>query len=279
MYRRKRHTITTLLAISFAVAGLWLSFAPPLRAQNDAAIAQSFQADSITDMVAGALLSLKNDNSQTVQLATAGSADQLVGVVSQNPLLALSKSSQKATVQAVTNGITTVLVSDMNGSVRAGDKITASPIAGVGMLATESTQIIGTAQAALNTKNAATQTITDRGKKTHTVRIAQVPVQVSIAFYQQPTSNFLPPFLQSLANSVAGRPVSLIRILLCAILLLAALVSIAILLYTSIRASITSIGRNPLAASAIRRGLLQVGGVTVMILVFSLLASYVALTV
>ena len=44
------------------------------------------------------------------------------------------------TVQVITNGAALTLVSDINGEVRTGDPLTASPIEGVAMKATESTK-------------------------------------------------------------------------------------------------------------------------------------------
>jgi hypothetical protein len=85
--------------------------------------------------------------------------------------------------------------------------------------------------------------------------------------------------VQGLANNIAGRPVSLMRILVCSILLLLAFVITAALLYTSIRSGIISIGRNPLAAGAIRRGLIQICAAVFLILALVLLASYIILTV
>jgi len=237
------------------------------------AIAQGFQADNARGaIVSGALVSLKAGSTRTVELATTDSADRLVGAADDSPLLVIASGSSDTKV--VISGTVNVLVSDLAGAIKAGDKITTSPIAGVGMLATADSQVVGAAQAGFDTARAETKTVTDTRGGSHTAHFGSIPVQVSVAFYQAPGSNFLPPFIQRLANSVAGRSVSLIRILLCGFLLLLTLISITVLIYTSVRTAITSIGRNPLAARAIRRGLYQVVLVAAGILGGALLASY-----
>jgi hypothetical protein len=52
----------------------------------------------------------------------------------------------------------------------------------------------------------------------------------------------------------------------------------AVLIYSSVRSAITSLGRNPLAAVAIRAGLYQVGGVVLVVIAGILLACYFILT-
>lgn len=276
------HTTTILhktrqLALFVGCLLLVTASASPLAvsAQSSGAIAQTFPADTgMGDIVAGSLVSFKSDSRQ-VELATVDSADNLVGVADKQPLLVISGDTTEA--QIVLGGTTNVLVSDINGSIRAGDKITASPIAGVGMLATGETRIVGTAQSDFDTGKAETKEITDTNGKPHQVQIGYLPLQVGLAYYQAPGSNFLPPFFQNFANSVAGKQVSLVRLAFCAILLLFSFVSLAILISSTVRSSMISLGRNPLAAPSIRKSLFQVGGVAVAILAGTLVACYLIL--
>jgi len=244
-------------------------------AQSQSAIAQGAPTQA-TDIVPGALLSAANTSGYNAELADTTSAKQLLGIAGNKPLVALSGNSP--TVQIVISGTTPVLVSDINGPVQPGDKIAPSPIAGVGMLATTDTQVVGTARTMLNLKTTKTQAITDHAGKTHTVHIGEVVVQVSVAYYVAPTSKFLPPFVQNAANALAGRQVSITRILFAFIILLITTTGISILIYTATRSSIASIGRNPLAAKAIRRGLLEAGGAAILLLIGAMVATYLILT-
>jgi hypothetical protein len=275
--RKTPSLIQTIRASMLLVFLLPLIVAVGVSAQaGNGAIAQGFAADtSKGDIVAGALVSFTSGNVKRVELATSESASRLAGVVDDNPFVAISDSSKQ--VQVVLNGTTNVLVSDINGPIQTGDKITVSPIAGAGMLATTDSQVVGTAVGALDTASAQTRKITDSKGKQHTVHIGSVPLQVGVAFYQAPGSNFLPPFVQNMANSIAGRPVSLVRVLLCGVLLLIGFVTIGILVYTSVRSSITSIGRNPLAAGAIRKGMYQMIAIAAGLLGGTLLISYLLL--
>lgn len=243
--------------------------------QKSSTISRGFQTKD-TSFIQGVLVSSAKNDASTIVLADTSSAGRLAGAVTKTSFLELSD-KKESDVQVAMSGTAVVLVSDINGLVKAGDKITASPLAGVGMLATTDTQIIGTAQSDFNVPSAKSRTIKDKTGKEQTVRIGYVSAQLAISYYVAPTSQFVPPFLQNLADSIAGRPVSFVRVLLSCLLLLLAFGSIFVLIYTSIRSGITSLGRNPLAASAIQHGLIGVVVIVVLIAVFALLGVYLLL--
>lgn len=270
---KKLFLVSLLCACSVLIAAP-LAFSQ----QSSGVIAQGFQGNSAKGtIVAGALVSTTADTSDTVELSTAETSTRLAGVVDEHPFISISTANKE--VQVVSNGMTSVLVSDINGSIEVGDKITASPIAGVGMLATVNSQVVGTAQASFNSSKGQVRTVTDKSGASRTVHIGSMPLQVSVAYYQVPSSSFLPPFIQNLANSVAGRPVSLLRIILCGFLMLFGFIYIGILVYASVRSAVVALGRNPLAAHDIRRSLIQMGIISVVILGATLLAAYLILAV
>lgn len=240
-------------------------------------IAQAFHIAKGNEITTGALVSTKSSDSQTVELATNKSAARLIGVIDTYPLLVIADNENGAHV--VLSGTTTALVSDINGPIKASDKITASPIAGVGMRASANSQVVGTALTDFQTTGATTRTIKDSKGKSHTVHIGSVPLQVGISYYQTPGSDFLPPFVQKIANAVAGRPVSLTRILVSSLLLLTSFVGVTALVYAATRSAMISLGRNPLAAHDIRKSLYQVIAVAGSVAAVTLLASYLILAV
>lgn len=260
----------------FLVCSIFGLLAPIAGAQSQSgsAISRGFKADS-ANLVVGALVSTKNNDSNSIELSTIGNSTRLAGIVSKTALVELSDNDTNET-QVILSGASVALVSDINGPIKAGDKITASPIEGIGMRADSDAQIVGTAQSDFRSSD--TQKITDKNGKDHTVHIGRIPLQIGISYYVAPTSQFVPPFLQSLANTIAGRPVSFMRILLSCIMLLLAFGSIFVLIYTSVRSGIISLGRNPLAASAIQRGLVGVVMIVLLIAVLSLLGIYLILT-
>jgi len=267
--------VTRLLALGSLASAIFL-WAPALSAQASGTIAQGFAANSSQGtIVSGALVSLKQ-NTQSVELATADNVDQLVGVADQHPLVVISGSSQEA--QVVLGGATDTLVSDINGTIKAGDRITASPVAGVGMKATTTTRVVGIAQTDFDVAHAQSQDITDSAGGHHTIHIGHVTLQISLANYQAPGSGFLPPFLQDVANNVAGKQVSIIRVLICSVLLLVSMLTLALFTFSSARSAMISIGRNPLASAHIRSSLYQVGAIAFAALGAVLLACYFILT-
>ena len=225
------------------------------------AIAQSYQAGS-NDIAQGTLLSLESKGSTVVVPAnSASNVANLVGIASDKPLIGLSNGNQES-IQVVLSGTTDALISDINGAVLLGDKITASPLVGIGMKATNTSEIVGTSQADLNSTKTITKTIDGVNGKTKTVKVGLLPVAVNVAYYSTPSSEsvsaFVPPFLQSLANSITGKEVPPLRVLIGTIIFLVGLATTLIMLYTGIRNGVISLGRNPLAESTLRRGLLDI---------------------
>lgn len=248
-----------------------------LSAQNAAAISQGFLT-SETNITTGALMSMKTGTTNTVELTNIVRAERLIGVVGDNTLLELGDQSEN--VQVVTSGVAQVLVSDANGSVSAGDKITASPIEGVGMKALESTQVVGISQASLSAVQTQTRTVQAADGTQREVRIGKIPVQINVTFYLAPDDkkSFLPAFLQDFADAVSGREVSPVRVMIAALILVLAFVSIAVLLYSTVKSSIISIGRNPLSEKAVRKSIFQIGGTVIGILLLTLITIYLILT-
>jgi len=259
-----------LLALTIGVGAVFA-------AQTNGAIAQNFQTNSETELTAGTIVSLQDNNPNDVEASNTDRVDQIVGVVADKPLIEFSDG--KSTIAVVTSGVTVTLVSDINGTIKTGDKITASPINGIGMKATEPMLIVGTAQGDLGDTNTAERTLTDRDGKSHTVRISHIPVQVNVTFYAPSSSiqGYIPAFLQDAANTLAGKEVSPVRVLASLLLAVLAIISVSILLYSSVRSSLISIGRNPLSESAIHKGLLEVGVIIVGILVAAFAAIYLLL--
>jgi len=247
------------------------------RAESTAAISQGFKT-SETDLATGALVSLTSNSQNAVELANTDHVNQLAGIIGDKPLIELSNNNKET--QVVISGTTSALVSDINGEIKTGDKVTASPISGVGMKASESSLVVGTAQANLSSVATTSRTVNDKKGQPQTVKIGSIPVQVNVSYFLAPNdkNSFLSPFLQSLANSVAGKEVSPVRVLISSLVLTFGFISIAVLLYSSTRSSIISIGRNPLSEGAVRKSLFEVGATSLGILLVMLIAIYLVLS-
>jgi hypothetical protein len=250
----------------------------PLYAQNSPSISQGFQTNE-TNLTPGALVSFESENQGRVELANTDRVSQMVGVIGDNPLVSLSGDTNEA--QVVISGIAPALVSNINGHIKSGDKITASPINGVGMKTTASTQIVGTAQEDFSNIQTRELTITDKQGQKQVVRAGLLPIQVNVTYHAQPNENrtFLPAFLQQIADSIAGREVPVFRVLIGLLVLLLGFVSAGVILYSSVQSSIISIGRNPLSEKAVHKSLLQVAATAIGILLVMVIAIYLILTI
>lgn len=263
---------TKLLVASVAVGLLALPAAA-------AAITTLSQGYSTTDTVSiGSIVSLRKNSSDQVDAASTANADSLLGVVidSSSSLLSLSN-GQAQQVQVATSGVVQVLVSDINGPVSQGDAITASPIAGVGMKATSNAKIVGIAQGDLS--GGTPETYKDKSGASHSVHVGQVPVIINVAYYfKQPDKTLIPSAIQNIANALAGKTVNALPILISAAIFIVTVVIVASIVYSMIRSSIISTGRNPMSQSAIYRDLTQMSALVIGILGVAVISIYMVLS-
>lgn len=261
---------------------LWVAFAVLLGfglASTTFAVTSIAQSYSTKDKISlGSIVSLKKDTSDEVVAASMKTVDNILGVVinSDSALLSLS-SGEKNQVQVATSGIVQVLISDINGTIKEGDHITASPIAGVGMKATGNVRIVGVAQGALG--NGSKQSYKDADGKEKTAQFGEVPVLVNVAyFFKEPEKTIIPIALQNVANSVAGKAVSPVPIFISGAIFLIMIIIVSAMIYSMIKSSIISVGRNPLSQSAIYRDLIQLSGLMILILGVGIAAIFLILT-
>jgi hypothetical protein len=203
------------------------------------------------------LVARKNDS---VVLADLSNKNTLLGVV-VTPKDYLVNIDSTKTVQVITNGTALTLVSDINGEVRTGDPVTASPISGVAMKATESTKVLGIAQSDLS---AVTQIqkerIKDKYGRVKDVKIGRIIVDINVLDLNigaGKNSNIVSG-LQTVASSAAGKQVSAVRAVIAFVVFLLALALSIIVLYSGVSSSIRAIGRNPLSKRFVIQGLIQV---------------------
>jgi hypothetical protein len=227
------------------------------QAATTGAIAQTYTSGS-GDIVSGTMVSLTGTG--TVKPASPGDTT-LVGVATSQPVLQLTADGT-GTIQVAIGGTAQVLVSDINGPVKAGDHIAASPLSGIGMKALQSGDVVGTAGSDLAAAKTTTRTVADSAGHPTAVKVGLVPVAVNVEHYSAAAANalsaFVPSFLQDVANAIAGKPVSPVRVLLALALMLLGFITVIIVLNAAIRNGLIAIGRNPLAGTALRRGLVDV---------------------
>ncbi len=268
-----RHRIKGLAA----AAALALFAAAPA----SASLSQGYATTS--PIATGSLVALDPKSSGTVVAADLTNAGRLFGVVVAPTAASISLSgSGSGQVQVAVSGSADVLVSTSGGDIHVGDYISVSSIAGVGQkVGASSTRVIGTAQADFNagSDNVTKRSIDDgTGKKE--VAIGQIPVVVAVSSYTATNGKqqyVVPNWLQNLSNTLAGKAVSPIRIIIAGAILIVAIISISVLLYSAVRNSIISIGRNPLSKKGVLQGMLTIGAFAMVILAVTAVSMYLVI--
>jgi len=258
---------------------LCLSLATATVKADAATISQGYS--SATSLPLGMLVSTSSTDLTQVSLATIDNVDNLVGVTVTKNSSAIDFSSQNK-VQVGTSGTFYVTVSNINGDIKKNDRVTASPIDGVGMKTAAAGKVVGVAQQDLTStsRQATTKSLSDKLGKTHNILIGQIPVSIDVSFYQPvvPSGNGVVRNIQSFLSSVAGKPISTTRTLLSLLILLIGLIVSTIVVFTSIGASIRAIGRNPLSHRSVNMSLVFVILLVAFLLGGAFLSSYFILT-
>ncbi len=241
-------------------------------------ISQSYSTDKKLSI--GSIVSLTDDSSDTVVAASTTNVDNLFGVVVNADSSLLTVSNRHGTqAQVATSGIASVLVSDMNGEIHKGDSITASPFEGLGMKATTNTKIIGVAQGDPRNDTKNIQSYTDAEGNKQNVTLGEVSAAINAAYYfKQPDKSIVPAAIQKVANALAGKKVDAIPILLAVAVFIITLVVVIIIIYSTVRSSIISVGRNPMSQSAVFRVVVQMSALVLGILAVALVVIYLILT-
>jgi hypothetical protein len=249
----------------------------PVVAGADTLVSQSYTSDS--SLPTGAIVSLQKGSSDHVTSATTANSNYIFGVVINADSSQLSISSNQSNqVNIATSGVEQVLVSDVNGNIAVGDAITASPISGVGMKATANVKIIGVAQDSFPNNTAKRETYTQNSKQ-QSAMLGQIPVSVNVSYYyKQPDKTIIPSALQNIANSLAGKKVNSLPIIVSITIFIITMVVVASIIYSMIRSSIISVGRNPMSQAAVYRNVIQLSALVVVILGVAIVAIYMVLT-
>ena len=252
-----------LSLFAIVVGGLLLTLGLVPAGASSANISRSYQASgAITN---GSIVSLDAQRSGYVQPANVNNTSSLLGVaVAANDSL-IAVDSTTGAVQVATSGIATALVSTVDGDIHVGDQIAVSPFSGVGMKALPGSHVIGLAQTAFSggSAGATTEQVTNKSGQTSSIKVGYLRINIDITTV--PVNNATASTsLQRAAQSLAGHPIPLPRIVISVIVALIALLVLVVLIYGSIYGSIVSIGRNPLAQYAIFRTLGSVLGIALL---------------
>ena len=257
------------LVVASGLAGLAVAWALPAGADS---IVQGYKSDQ--NLAIGTIVALdKADNSKVVP-APAKEPARVYGVVidPRAAVVSLSQAGQNVYVATGGTGAYPVIASDEAGPIKTGDYLSLSNIDGIAAKATATeTYGLGRALSAFDGKSGVLAT-TNTG---HHLGL----VSLSLTIGKNPLSSSLkvPGPLRTAGEAIAGKTVSPTRLYLALLIFMVAIIAGVSLLYSSIRAALTALGRNPLNRQSIFRGLYQAIGLGVMIFGLGLFGVYLLL--
>lgn len=274
-----------LLAVLFVrpLAALAAEEDSTTAASNGSAGVQSYAADAPIQI--GSIVRLTGAGAGKVAVIKQSEIGNMYGVVvdpHQLPITVSNSSIQNETYVA-TAGTYNVLVSNQGGPIKSGDYVTLSSLSGVAMKAgTEESMVFGRAAAGFDGKSDTMGSLTLKdtaGQTNKTVTLGMVPVAIDVKRNpnKKSTKTNLPPVLQRLGQAVAEKPIGPMRIYLSIAITGISIVAAIVILYSGVRNSIISIGRNPLSKKSIFRGLLEIVLTSIIILIIGLFAVYLLL--
>lgn len=263
-------------AISFSLAALAIVCLLAITSSANA-ISQGFSAEE--DLASGTLVSIKESGSNTVVVPAELDYGNIAGVVVNKNDSTVALSDGENQVQVTTNGVANIYVTNLYGDIKVGDPIGVSPIRGVGAKAITNGKIVGVAQTNFDSAKAErTVSVKKADGGSEEAKVGSVMIAVQIGYYavsaeegQRATG------LQQLGSSLAGRPVSAIKVFLSLIIALTGMITAAIILYAGVKSGFTAVGRNPLARLSIFKGLKRISIFSLSIFIIALLVGYAIL--
>lgn len=259
------------------LACLWLVWGGAALAQN---LSRGYASDDpgVRPGMVVALSQASTAETPVVERAAPQTLDRVVGIATQpaETLVALGSGQHQVYVQ--TSGTVDAFISDMNGEVKKGDKVTVSPLKGVLMLASAQSSSVGAATEDLLLAGGQPQTIdTPEGEKT--VSVAKSKIEFTRASAAEAPQNANKSALQKLGEAVTGKEVSDLQVVAALVIFLVVMIAEGSIIYGAVSSAMTSVGRNPLSKDLIRGELLRVLALTITVLLVGLASIYIILNI
>lgn len=229
---------------------------------------------SDTGLQTGMVVSLSpntNGANNSVERATQATSSSVVGIVTTLDRTVLATSPGKATVLVENDAQVDAYVSDINGSIQAGDQLTVSQLKGILAKVTDAASTNVIAVAADDPKDAIEYTYEDNGQ---TKKTLIHKISVSLQHKTTTAIDVSDSALTKFGRQVTGKDIGEFRLILAMFIFLIVLIAEGGILYGGLSGAIMAIGRNPLAKKTIRQELLRVILIATLILAVGLTAMY-----
>lgn len=223
--------------------------------------------NSASPLPSGTVVSIQKDNPESVTPTDSTNEQYVVGVVSTQGDSLLELKNNSTNISVTSNGPSQVFVSDLGGPIRKGDPLAASPIGGVAMRFTQTTnnqKVLGTATNDFDPNSTGVKSLEVESLDNKTVRVGLLPSYISITDKGQwISSSQSSSSLARAVSRISGRSVTNLQALTGSLIFITSVVAGSIILFGGVRGSTASLGRNPLASQVIYRNMLRVLATTV----------------
>ncbi len=167
----------------------------------------------------------------------------IVGVITAKAAIVLTEEFAEGAQPVVSSGTTMVNVSTKNGSIVKGDLITTSDTPGVGMKATKSGYVLGTALEGFDSPESAT--------------VGQIAVSLNIHFnsLKANTAGSLQGFFSLSALAATESPTAVFKYLMAGLVIVASIGTGLFMFGKTANRGLEALGRNPMAQKIIEMGM------------------------
>lgn len=221
----------------------------------------------------GLVVALDSSQSRLVMPAPASKENLMYGVVVDPSDAPFTLNSQGSKVFVATAGIYRVLASTVNGAIKPGDYVSMSTINGIAAKATAvQSTTLGQAQSGFD---GTSNIITNNGGQA----IGRIYVNINIQKNPFANADPVPVFLKRIAVSLASKPVPVVRIYAALVIFVITCIAAITILWSGIRSSLVSLGRNPLSRHTIMGGMYKVIFTGLSVFAVGLAAVYLLLKI
>lgn len=257
------HLMTKILPLFFICLNL---VKPQLATAASQALGVAQRLEVAGDNLGGGLIVSSRESEYFLSQETYDK--NMFGVIADKPAIEISLPSDTLqTVSVLTKGTVPVKVSGESGEIKKGDRITSSSQPGIGMKATKTGFILGTAQESFS------------GKTKNETGTISVFLNIKFTFGEDsPASEIISKRMLDMVSlsavAVLEEPKEIFRHTLGAFIIIASIIFTFLTFGQTIREGVKGIARNPLAKQSIIFGIVVNVGLSILIIGAGLGAAY-----
>lgn len=229
-----------------------------------------------TGLSTGMIVALASDedNQSFVERASPENISRVIGVVVDPSANFANVGSAESDVFVEASEEVEGYVSDLNGKVAKGDRLTVSPLKGILMKASLHDMAVATALEDFDGEGESVQITGDNGSP-KTVTLLRLAVNISARSGGAATTE--DSAISRLGQAIVDKDVTELQVIIAVVIFFMMVVVEGSIIYAAISSGIIALGRNPMAKNLIRRELIRMVGVAVFVLMLGLAAIYAVL--